>query len=366
MLAIKKLFLFFTTLSLLSTLSCFSQNDIQKNSELITGVSNIDSSSTKKKLIPIAIPITEPAVGYGLIAGALYFLPKADKTLQSDMIVGAAGLTTNGTWFAGGGYLGFWRKDNLRYTGFTGYGQITMDYYGFGEDNPVQFDQNVFMFLQQMNFRIGESDFFLGGKYQLSQIKIPQKKAEELGVDPNDLDVINSGISLIAEFDNLNNFLSPTKGTIIHLSYDQNLKILGSNRDWGTLNYYSHFYYPVNDYWTPALRLASQLSTGNAPFYAFPYVDLRGVAALRYQGKLTVMAETEQLIDFAKRWGAVGFTGIGAAFKSTENLVNEDLIWNVGVGARYLASESLGVKIGADIARGPEDYAFYISIGSAW
>jgi len=24
------------------------------------------------------------------------------------------------------------------------------------------------------------------------------------------------------------------------------------------------------------------------------------------------------------------------------------------------------VKIGADIARGPEDYAFYISIGSAW
>jgi hypothetical protein len=53
-----------------------------------------------------------------------------------------------------------------------------MDYYGLGADNPVQFEQNVFMFLQQMNFRIGDSDFFLGGKYQLSQIKIPEKRAD--------------------------------------------------------------------------------------------------------------------------------------------------------------------------------------------
>ena len=361
-----KSFIFFSLLIVFSTLISFSQNDVQKNNELITRVSKIDSSSTKKKIIPIAVPITEPAVGYGLVAGLMYFIPKEDSKLQSDMIIGAAGLTTNGTWFAGGGYLGFWNEENLKYTGFIGYGQITMDYYGFGEDIPVQFDQNVLMFLQQMNFRIGASDFFLGTKYQLTQIKIPEKRAEDLGVNANDFNLLNSGISLIAEFDNLNNFLSPTKGTIIHLSYDQNLKILGSNRNWGTVNYFSHFYHPMNDYWIPSLRLASQLSTGDAPFYAFPYVDLRGVPALRYQGKLTVVAETEQLFNFAKRWDAVAFTGISAAFKSLDELINEDIVWNVGIGARFLTSESLGVKIGADIARGPEDYAFYISIGSAW
>ncbi len=364
MFTVKKFFLIFIILSVFGTLNCFSQNEVQKNNELITRVSNKDSASTKKKIIPIVIPITEPAVGYGFVAGAMYFLPKKNPKLQSDMIVGAAGLTTNGTWFGGGGYLGFWKNDNLRYTGFTGYGQVTMDYYGFGEDNPIQFDQNVFVFLQQMNFRIGESDFFLGGKYQLTQIKIDQKNLDDVNSD--DFSLLNSGLSFITEFDNLNNFLSPTKGTIIHLSYDQNLKILGSNRDWGTLNFFSHFFYPVNDYWIPSLRLASQLSAGNPPFYAFPYVELRGVAALRYQGKLTMVAETEQLINFGKRWGAVAFTGIGAAFKSIDNLKNEDLVWNVGVGARYLVSESLGVKLGADIARGPEEYAFYISIGSAW
>jgi len=364
--SINRNFIVFTILIVFSTLSSYSQNDVQKNNELITRVSKIDSSSTKKKIIPIAVPITEPAVGYGLVAGLMYFLPKEDPKFQSDMIVGAAGLTTNGTWFAGGGYLGFWKEDDLKYTGFIGYGEVIMDYYGLGADNPVQFEQNVFMFLQQMNFRIGDSDFFLGGKYQLSQIKIPEKRAEELGVDADDFDVLNSGISLIAEFDNLNNFLSPTKGTIIHLSYDQNLKALGSNRNWGTVNYFSHFFYPVNDYWIPSLRLASQVATGTPPFYAFPFVDLRGVPALRYQGRLTLVAETEQLFNFAKRWDAVAFTGIGAAFKSLDDPVNEDIVWNVGVGARFLTSESLGVKIGADIARGPEDYAFYISIGSAW
>ena len=362
--SIKQLFSFFTILSIFSAPSCFSQNEVQKNNELITRVSKRDSTAAKKKIIPIVVPITEPAVGYGLVAGLMYFLPKEDSKLQSDMIVGAAGLTTNGTWFGGGGYLGFWKDDKLRYTGFTGYGQVTMDYYGFGQDNPVQFNQNVFLFLQQMNFRIGDSDFFLGGKYQLSKIIIDQKNLDDVNTD--DFSLLNSGISLIAEFDNLNNFLSPTKGTIVHLSYDQNLKILGSNRDWGTLNFFSHFFYPVNAYWIPSLRLASQLSAGNPPFYALPYVELRGVPALRYQGKLTMIAETEQLIDFTKRWGAVAFTGIGAAFKSLDNLKNDNIVWNVGVGARYLASESLGVKIGADIARGPEEYAFYISIGSAW
>ncbi len=366
MVSIKKLFLFFTILGIFGTLDSFSQNEVQKKNELVKSVSNVDSASTKKELFPLILPITEPAVGYGLIAGAMYFFPKEDPKLQSDMLVGAAGLTTNGTWFAGGGYLGYWKNDKIRYTGFAGYGEVTMDYYGLGKDNPIQFNQNVFAFLQQMIFGIGESDFFIGGKYQFSQIKIPQKKAEELGVDPEDLDVVNSGISLITEFNNLNNFLSPTKGALIHLSYSQNLVILGSNRDWGTLSYFSHFYHPINDYWITSLRLASHLASGDAPFYALPYVELRGVAALRYQGRLTVLAEAQQVFGFAKRWDAVVFTGIGAAFKSLDNLKNDDLVWNVGVGARYLASESLGVKIGADIARGPEDYAFYFIIGSAW
>ena len=37
-----------------------------------------------------------------------------------------------------------------------------------------------------------------------------------------------------------------------------------------------------------------------------------------------------------------------------------------GVGFRYLIARRLGMYMGADIAKGPEDTAFYIQAGSAW
>ena len=363
-----KSFLFFSLL-----LGFVFQIFSQKNTTLpIDKIENIDeiqkkSSKKKKKILPIAVPITEPAVGYGLIGGGLLFLPKNDSLQKSDIIAGAAGITTNGTWFAGGGYLGFWKNDNIRYTGFSGYGQITLNYYGFGSENPITFDQNVFMFMQQMLFRFKESDFFLGGKYQLSKITIPiDDDIDTADFDTDDLALWNSGVAIIAEYDNLNNFLSPTKGIKFHLSYNQNLEALGSQRDWGILNFYTHAYFPVNEKWIPAFRVETNLITGSPPFYAYPYVSLRGIPALRYQGKFAVVAETEQLYNISSKWGIVGFTGLGAAIDSVDEKLKNELVYNYGAGVRYLILKDLGLKIGADLARGPEDWAFYMSIGSAW
>ena len=102
---------------------------------------------------------------------------------------------------------------------------------------------------------------------------------------------------IITEYDNLNNFLSPTKGARVHLSYNQFLETLGSTKTWGKLNFFTHLYFPVHKTWIPALRVESSLATGNPPFYAKPFVYLRGVPALRYQGDLIMLAETEQLIN---------------------------------------------------------------------
>ncbi len=353
--------------------ACIFQINAQNSSTLpIDKIENIEmikkkSSKKKKRILPIAVPITEPAVGYGLIGGALLFLPKNDSLQKSDIIAGTGGITTNGTWFAGGGYLGFWKNDKIRYTGFSGYGQITLNYYGFGSENPITFDQNVFMFMQQMLFRFKESDFFLGGKYQLSKITIPINENIDIeDFDNDDLALWNSGVGIIGEYDNLNNFLSPTKGIKFHLSYNQNLEVLGSQRNWGILNFYTHGYFPVSEKWIPAFRVETNLVSGSPPFYAYPYVSLRGIPALRYQGKFALVVETEQLYNISPRWGVVGFTGFGAAIDSVDEKIKNELVYNYGAGARYLVIKDLGLKIGADIARGPEDFAFYMSVGSAW
>ena len=199
--------------------------------------------------LPIVSPITEPAVGYGATVAGLFFIPKeADdkKPFQMPDIVGVAGgLTENGTWFAGGGYAGFWNEDRIRYRGVFGYGDVNLKYYGSGilENYSVNFTLNSYMFLQQAIFRIGDSRFYIGGKYQLSKTTVLLNQNEELPpIFTKDYKLTNSGLGIITEYESFNNILSPTKGLRVNLTYEQYLKAIGSDRDFGLLTFFTHFY----------------------------------------------------------------------------------------------------------------------------
>jgi len=37
-----------------------------------------------------------------------------------------------------------------------------------------------------------------------------------------------------------------------------------------------------------------------------------------------------------------------------------------GLGVRYFAAEKLGIHVGVDVARGPEETYWYLTMGSAW
>jgi len=41
-------------------------------------------------------------------------------------------------------------------------------------------------------------------------------------------------------------------------------------------------------------------------------------------------------------------------------------VWNVGAGFRYLLARLYGLQMGFDIARGPEQFAWYLQFGHAW
>ena len=326
-------------------------------------------------LLPIISPITEPAVGYGAAAAGLFFIPKKEddrKGFKMPDVAGiAGGYTENATWFTGAGYAGFWNKDRIRYRGILGYGSIKLKYYGKGSDflakHPMNFTIESLFFLQQMVFRIGESRFLLGGKYQFGKSKVSFGNESILPVDPRDVEMTNSGIGLIAEYESLNNIFSPTKGIRSNLTYDQFLEFLGGDRDFGRLTYFFLDYFNViKNHWNSGLRFESQLSLGNVPFYMQPFVYLRGVPAMRYQGEFTALVETEQEVILSKRWSLVAYGGVGHAFKSLDELSIGTSAWNVGTGFRYLIARTFGLKMGLDIARGPEQYAIYVVIGNSW
>ena len=67
------------------------------------------------------------------------------------------------------------------------------------------------------------------------------------------------------------------------------------------------------------------------------------------------------------------FGGYGRAARDAAELLQTTLVpgqvthaWSVGAGVRYLIAKELGLRFGIDVARGPEDWAFYIVTGDAW
>ncbi|MFD1315625.1 hypothetical protein [Namhaeicola litoreus] len=344
--------------------SSHGQNIDDKKIDSVTEVNDTIIKKPKKKtnLLPIAIPITEPAVGIGIVLSGLYFVPNKDTTETQDLAVLAAGYTSNKSWLAGGQYQGYWKHDHIRYTGTIGYGVANLEYYAFGE-KPINFQQRFAIIMQQLLFRLGDSNFFLGGNLKFSKVTIPIVLGD---FDFDDFEFYNNGISAVVQYDDLDNYLSPTDGKKIHLGYTQFMEVLGTKRNWGKMSFYAWYYKTISEKWIPGYRFESFYATGKPPFYAKPYIRMRGIPALRYQGNLTALLETEQLYHFKPRWGALVFAGVGGVFEAANEEIQNEFVWAFGFGGRYLALKSMGVKLGIDIARGPEEWAYYATVGKAW
>jgi hypothetical protein len=114
------------------------------------------------------------------------------------------------------------------------------------------------------------------------------------------------------------------------------------------------------------LRADGRFSDGDVPFYARPFVTLRGVPALRYQGQNALVGEAELRHALDDRWSVVGFGGGGKAYGGPVKFSDAKTVVAGGVGVRYLLARKLGLHVGLDLARGPEETVVYLQVGSAW
>ena len=78
------------------------------------------------------------------------------------------------------------------------------------------------------------------------------------------------------------------------------------------------------------------MSRGDAPFYELPYVELRGIPALRYQDKVAAMTELQFDYRVAPRWTLVGFGGLGQAAEKLSDIGSETTRSTIGGGFRYI------------------------------
>ena len=62
----------------------------------------------------------------------------------------------------------------------------------------------------------------------------------------------------------------------------------------------------------------------------------------------------------------LGFAGAGRTADSISDLSSADTHSAYGAGFRYLLARRLGMRVGIDVAKGPEETYWYLIVGSAW
>lgn len=327
-------------------------------------------------ITPLFIPITEPAVGIGGALALIYLhKDKSDlgKKKSDPASVSAIGglYTSNQSWGVFGGHVGYWNHDRIRYRGGLGYLSMNLTYYrtaiaGEGE-RQSDFNLEGFGTSQEFMFRYKDSHVYVGFRYSFFKSEIGFVEDVELPeIRPWEIESRLGGLGPEIQFDSRDNTFTPNRGIRALASYLFYDPAFGSNTSYKLLNATFLGYEYLAKNLNVGLRLNGQFVFGDAPFYAQPFIQLRGVPAMRYQGISTVLAETEARWDFSLRWSLVGFTGVGRVKPEFEDISKDETAYNVGFGFRYLLARLMGIRAGIDVARGPEQWAVYIQFGSAW
>jgi hypothetical protein len=354
-----------------------AQDQVKKISAFRDSTDNAYDISTwlinKKGILLVPTIITEPATGYGAALGAVYFHSSySEKNGPPSMSGVFGGATQNGTWMAALFHVGYWKQDRLRYMGGIIRTNANLGFYGSGysailANEPVNLNLDAWGIVQQLKGRLGNSGFFMGGRYLLlntdNTFEIPVDYPEFSGIEFNST---LSEASLLLNYDTRNNVFSPSKGFYIELSGTYSDEWFGGDALYGRIGIEALGFFPVSKRVFVGLRYGSKYSLGDVPFYARPIVQLRGAPLMKYQNKNTTLMETEVSVDVYKRWSLIGFAGIGNAYESISEFEKGKSVRTAGTGFRYLLARKFGAKMGMDFAASQDDFAFYFVFGCSW
>ena len=267
--------------------------------------------------------------------------------------------------------MGIFKQDHIRYTGFLGFASIKLKFYPGSQqtaDAPgFKFNSEGTFIFQDLMFRLGETNWWLGASQELAGADTSFDINEVItGVDPFEAETTSSAIGPTLKYESVDSVMTPSTGWKAKLAYLRFAEFIGSDFDSKKIEVDLQKFWQLPANVVLGVRLNGKFVNGEMPFYLLPFIDLRGIPALRYAGKDVVQGETEVRWDFHPRVSAVGFIGSGWAANDTGDLSDASSRVTKGVGIRYYAARIFGLRAGIDIAKGPEDTAVYLTIGSAW
>ena len=328
-------------------------------------------------VLPVPIIITKPAVGYGGGLVGLFFdqplgdalktsLGETGKAIPPNITAVGAFKTENGSWGALFGHHHTWERDRYRYLGGFAKAEMQLDYYGLlGKPRAYRLDGLGLM--QQLLARAGDTDWFFGARYAWLKVNPSFGDGWPGDLEGRPLNEVRIGrLSLVADHDTRDNIFTPTSGHFIEAEAIVARPDLGGTTSYEQFNLRGFDWLPLGQSFILGLRGDVQLSRGDVPFFAKPFVNMRGVPALRYQDNNAAVAETELWWKATPRWSLLGFAGVGRAWGQRDAFNETPTVRAAGAGFRYLIAKQLGIHAGIDVARSATGTVVYLQVGSPW
>lgn len=326
--------------------------------------------------VPLALPITEPAVGYGGALGLAFIgKPKAEGRAgfsRPSLTTVAGAMTENGTWSVAGADMRQWRGDRLQTLVVALGGSINLDFHGIGraaipQDQPLRYTLEPIGGLVQAKHRLRGSRLWAGLNYMGAKTDVSFDAPPETPGLPSTGRVSRiGGLTPSLTYDSRDSIFTPGRGTYVEASAGFFGSALGGDDTFERAGVVAMQFLTLHPRLAAGARGDLDMSFGDMPFYLRPYVTLRGAPVLRYQGEHAAKVEAELRWQFWKRLSLVGFAGGGAAWTDFERFHRTKTVPTGGVGFRYEIARKYGIHAGLDVAFGPDNTAVYVQVGSAW
>jgi hypothetical protein len=330
----------------------------------------------KYGFLPIVVPITEPAVGYGAVAGVM-FISKPLGAARAGLgrpdltFVGGMG-TENGSWGIFAADMRYWLDDRLQTMAGVAYADVNLDFHGLRaasplEEDPLRYQLGPRAAAVQGRYRLGDTLLWAGLRYVFAVTHVSFETGERR-LDLPDYDESSrvGGVGGVISYDSRDNLFTPTRGTYLEASFNAFGKALGGEAAFERAALVAIGYVPLPLGLYLGVRADGAASFGDAPFYLQPFVMMRGVPLMRYQGAQLAQAEAELRWQFHRRFSLLGFAGAGAVWSDLDVLDEARDVLSGGGGVRYEIAREYGLHMGIDLALSADTTAVYLQVGSAW
>lgn len=333
-------------------------------------VSDVTESQSSSFLF-VPYPITEPAIGTGLLAGPVWMRPgpKESSGPSKPQAFGFGALWTDG---GSRGWVGFdrraWNEGRWWSTAIAADADIRLSYHGLSpeQDRQVGFTLRISGASIEAERRIGEGPSSISLRAFAARVDTDFGASLPIELDPALSRSRVNGLALTWTRDTRDELYTPSNGQYLSVGttfYDEALGASFDARAWALrwMRYGKGFGKGV---W--GARAIAELSDGEPPFYLRPYVSFRGVPAMRYAGERVASVETEYRWPLGERWDVLAFGGIGKAISERSGAKGTKTVSAGGLGIRFKARKYFGLTFGLDLAEGPDGVVGYIQIGNAW